>query len=463
MAESYAPPTNPGSEHASIGGSEDEQEEQAFVPPRLQSVQPAYAVGPAEYGEYSASAAPQLVQPSEVYREPGGYPGMDGYGAASSTIFQSPAPLQHPPPMLAPNDDEMAAMVSTIESFSRIPAICAAVGPVITLLISSAMGGTAWKTGVLSGDFVSVGLATVTLFGTGPDPPDGTRGVPQPLAVLCSDHAQASACRLHSVGMLMRVLLSFALLAAIASTVCATVLVLLDANRLAPLRAQLGHSGVHALPRIASSCWATTTVLLGVSALLYAALSPFRYRETTLVLDASYGLVRLALLLSALAGLVHTRYLRHVRPMVVSATFSAAAERGAMAERPLEVELGLELVRACRLLLERSRPLSAMLCAQLVLQLLALVHAPQWSALLTFAGQRPRLLLPARTPERWLRRLPARLEARSPSAAAPFTCCCSLRRTRCQVRARLRTLITTPRASSSPRPPSPRRMTCSTW
>lgn len=383
MASAYAPPELGRHDSSSLPNSDDERDqhdEQAFAAPRLQSVQPAYdAVGQA--ADYSAGGAPRLVQPSEVYQEPaGGYGrGVDAYGA-SSLAFQPPQsePL---PPMLAPNDAEMADMVSTIESFSVVPALCAGCGPLIAVLVSSAMGGASWKSGVLSGELVTVGLSTVTLYGSG-----ATGRVPQPLSLLCSDEGQSSACRLHSAGMVMRVLLTFALLGAIASTISAAVLCLLDANRIAPLRAQIGAQGVQALPRVASSCWAATTTLLGAAALLYAALSPFRFRETTLVLDASYGLVRLALLLSALCGLVHGRYLAHVRPMVASGAFSAAAERGAMAERPLEVELGLELVRAWRLLLERSRPLALSLCAQLLLQLAALVHAPQWSALLVFAG-----------------------------------------------------------------------------
>ncbi|KAG8467817.1 hypothetical protein KFE25_006869 [Diacronema lutheri] len=391
MATPYAPP---GMSRDGLSEEEEEHDEQAFAPPRLQSVQPAYdsVSTPAQplsaaYAEYSPAA--QLVQPSDVHNaqssnvyHAGSYAPMDG----SSITFQPPPPRAQLPPTLSPHDDEMAAMVSTIQSFALVPVACSACGPAIALLVSSALGGGAWKTGVLSGMFVSVGLSTVTIYGTVAGVDASTSGVPQPLAMLCSDDGQGSACRLHSAGMVMRVLLTFALIGAVASTLAATVLALLDANRLAALRAQLGPTGLHALPRIATSCWAATSALLGAAALLYAALSPFRFRETTLVLDASYGTVRLALLLSVLCAIVHARFISHVRPLVASGAFSAAAERGAISERPLEVELGLELVRAYGLLRDRSRPLCAILGAQLAVQLVAIVHAPQWSALLPLAG-----------------------------------------------------------------------------
>mmetsp|Transcript_11919 Transcript_11919/g.28152 ORF Transcript_11919/g.28152 Transcript_11919/m.28152 type:complete len:442 (-) Transcript_11919:271-1596(-) len=388
MGEPYTPP-HLSREHSLASGDDDEGAA-AFAAPRL--VQPSYALGHGapEYAEhyvdYAGSVPPPPQPPREDYREAGGYAGDGGYGAssdtfqqpgmeggygASSVTFQQPS-FQPQPPARAQlgndmgDDVEMAEMVQTIESFAYIPALCAACGPLITVLISWALGGAAWKTGVLSGDFVSVGLRTVTIYGDAAAPPESS-GLPLALSALCeAPSSQLSACRLGAVGTAVRVLLTLALLASLASTAASAALVLLDASRLGSLRAQLGHTGVAALPRIASLCWFSTAALLGFAAFVYSALSPFRFRETTLVLDSSFGLLRLAFLLSVIAGFVYSTYLRKVRPMVVSGTFAAAAEHGAVAERPLEVELGLELVRACRLLVERSNTLALLLGVQVL-------------------------------------------------------------------------------------------------
>jgi hypothetical protein len=372
MAEEYLP-------------HDDDEHDAAFTAPRLQVVQPGYAV--AREPEYSADGA-------TAYRETASFAGMDdGYGAASLTYNQTHVPYEQSPPprmaTLAPNDDEMAEMVATIESFAALPAACAACGLLVTALVSSAMGGSAWKSGVLSGGFVSVGLSTVTLFAASPTDPlalSGKSGVPQLLAMLCKADGQVSACRLHSSGLLVRMLLTLGLLASLAAGLAAAALALFDANKLGPLRLQLGHGPVAMLPRVCAVSWALSAALLGGAALAYGALSPFRFRETTLQLDASFGQLRLALLLTCLCGLAHSLYVRKIRPMVASGAFAANVEHGAIAERPLEVELGLELVRGFRLLFERSRPLGALLCAQLLAQLVCVIREPQWSALLVFAG-----------------------------------------------------------------------------
>jgi len=277
MGEPYTPP-HLSREHSLASGDDDEGAA-AFAAPRL--VQPSYALGHGapEYAEhyvdYAGSVPPPPQPPREDYREAGGYAGDGGYGAssdtfqqpgmeggygASSVTFQQPS-FQPQPPARAQlgndmgDDVEMAEMVQTIESFAYIPALCAACGPLITVLISWALGGAAWKTGVLSGDFVSVGLRTVTIYGDAAAPPESS-GLPLALSALCeAPSSQLSACRLGAVGTAVRVLLTLALLASLASTAASAALVLLDASRLGSLRAQLGHTGVAALPRIASLCW----------------------------------------------------------------------------------------------------------------------------------------------------------------------------------------------------------------
>jgi len=325
---------------------------------------------------YRADRAEPALLAAQPYPHPSGAQGRDADAYPTST----PIPVAS----AIPPDDEVQSMIATIQSFSYVPMACAAGAAGMVLCVFWALNGSAWKAGINDSEVIYVGLSNAWFFHPFEAKAD-VRITEISLAEACSREAKA-ACSLRKAGLAARVFLTFGLLGGVAVMVVSFVLVSLDANRLAPLRARLGYGGISTLPRLTAIAWCVSAVSVGLAAFAYASTAPFIYRKTTLQLEASFGLVRLALLLAVVAGGVHTVYLQRVRPMVISGAFAAASDPGALAERPLEVEFGLEAVRAYRLLRDKSQSLLLMLVAQLGMQTVCTIMEPQWSALLVFAG-----------------------------------------------------------------------------